>query len=389
MTTNNTIPPFRIVDCTLREGEQFALAAFTSEERLSIARELDAFGVDVIEMTSPVASPRAAKDLRAIVAMGFRAEIATHVRCVQSDVEAALECGVDAVHLLLGTSPTLRTHSHGRNLDQILELARDVLPPLVASNTTVRFSCEDAFRTPTRDVLRIAQVIEDLGADRIGIADTIGCATPDEVSRRVELLRGAVDCDIEFHGHNDGDCAVANAWAAWRAGATHLDVTVLGIGERNGIASLSGLIARAAQSTPEHIERFDLTRLAPLDRQVAKAVGVEVPFNACITSPTAFMHKAGLHTKAVLAEPSCYESIDPARFGQSRTVLVGHSLVGRHAVQERARALGLELDATQLRNATTALKALADSGEIPPHTIDELLHQHASSPLNSESQCPL
>ena len=241
----------------------------------------------------------------------------------------------------------------------------------------MRFSLEDAFRTPTPDVLRVAQAVEDLGVDRVGVADTVGCATPDEVTERIALLRGAVACDIEFHGHNDGACAVANAWAAWRAGATHLDTTVLGIGERNGIASLGGLIARACQSAPETVERFELGGLAALDALVASAVGVEVPFSACITGPTAFAHKAGMHAKAVLADPSSYESLDPARFGLEREVLLGHTLVGRHGLAARAASLGLELVGAPLADATQRLKSLADGGQLTPECVDAVLRSHA------------
>lgn len=373
-------PSFRIVDCTLREGEQFARAEFSTEERLAIARALDAFGVDIIELTSPMASPRAARDLALLAGAGLRAQVATHVRCRVDDVEAALEAGVGAVHVVFGTSQWLRSHSHGRDLAGILAAAREVLPRLIASDVTVRFSCEDAFRTPLKDVLRIAQAVEDLGVDRIGVADTVGAATPDEVSEKIGVLRRAVDCDIEFHGHNDGGCAVANVWAAYRAGATHLDVTVLGIGERNGIAALSGLVARAAQSELGSLERFALGELKALDERVARAVGIEVPFNACITSPTAFMHKAGLHTKAVLADPASYESLDPASFGRVREVLVGHTLTGRHAVRQRAEALALNLDEQALLRATTEIKAHADDGGLDPEAVDALLRRHAAAP---------
>ena len=170
----------------------------------------------------------------------------------------------------------------------------------------------------------------------------------------------------------------AGAWAAWRAGATHLDTTVLGIGERNGIASLGGLVARACQSAPETVERFALERLAGLDALVAGAVGVDVPFNACITGPTAFAHKAGLHAKAVLADPTSYESLDPARFGLEREVLLGHTLVGRHGVAARARDLGLELSGSVLTDATRRLKSLADGGTLTPDCVDAVLRSHAT-----------
>lgn len=370
---------FRIVDSTLREGEQFAHASFTSAQRVAIARALDAFGVDVVEMTSPVASPRAARDFATIASMGLSARVAAHVRCREDDALAALDVGATDLHVYLGTSNELRRHSHGRDLAGVLASVRAVLPPIRARVEVLRFSCEDAFRTPARDLLRVVQAVEDLGVDRIGLADTVGAATPDEVAARVGLVRQTVDCDIEFHGHNDGGCAIANVWAAHVAGATHLDTTVLGIGERNGIASLSGLVARALQSDPSLARRFDLSRLVELDRYVADAIGIEVPFNACITSPTAFAHKAGLHAKAVLAEPRCYESLDPAAFGRERDVLVGHALVGRHAMARHAARLGLALGADELAAATREIKLLADDGALSDADVAAVLRRHATT----------
>lgn len=258
-------------------------------------------------------------------------------------------------------------------------MASDVLGPLVEREVEVRFSCEDAFRTSARDVVRIVQLADSIGVDRVGLADTVGAATPTEVAARVGLVRSTVDCEIEFHGHNDGGCAVANAWAAYQAGATHVDTTVLGIGERNGIASLSGIIARAALSNDALIERLDLSQLIGLDAYVAEALSMEVPFNACITSPTAFTHKAGLHAKAVLADPGCYESLEPEAFGRTRDVLLAHSLVGRHAIAARAAGLGVELSPAATSTVVGRLKELADAGEIDLQAVDELIRASATS----------
>jgi homocitrate synthase len=374
-----TTPRLAIVDCTLREGEQFARAAFTSAQRNEIARRLAAFGVETVELTSPRASPRAARDFASIAALGLPVRIAAHVRCDRGDVDAALAAGARTLHLFFGTSRALQAHSHGRSVDELIALARDVVPAARAGADVVRVSCEDAFRTPVRDVLKVAQALEDLGASRVGLADTVGAATPHEVANVVSIVRRAVDCDIEFHGHNDGGCAIANVWAAHTAGATHLDTTVLGIGERNGIASLSGLVARAAQSQPELLAGFALEHLVDLDRFVAAALGIDVPFNACITSPTAFVHKAGLHGKAVLAEPSTYESLDPRAFGIERDVLAAHALVGRHVLAHRARALGLAIGGDALALAAHELKSRADDGPLDDLDVERVLRRHATT----------
>ncbi len=254
-----------MVDSTLREGEQFAHARFTTDQKIAIAQALDAFGVDYIEATSPAASPQSERDLRALTALPRRARILAHTRCTLEDARRAVDCGVDGVNLLFGTSQFLRDWSHGRSIEQILEEATVVIRMLQDAGVEVRFSCEDALRSERIDVLHIFRVVDGLGVNRVGIADTVGIATPREVERLVGEVRSAVGCDIEFHGHNDGGCAIANAFAAWEAGATHIDTTVLGIGERNGIASLSGLIARLYLSAPHVVERYRL-RYADRDR---------------------------------------------------------------------------------------------------------------------------
>src|SRR5207245_186677 len=202
----------------------------------------------------------------------------------------------------------------------------------------VRFSSEDSFRSEPRDLLRVYQAIDRLHPQRVGLADTVGTATPAQVFELVSMVRKAVDCDIEFHAHNDTGCAIANAFAALEAGATHIDTTVLGIGERNGIVPLSGMIARLLSLQPDLVAQYRLELLPGLDRAVAEMVGIEIPFNAALTSETAFHHKAGMHTNAVLNDPSTYEIFDPARFGRERTLMAGHRLTGRHAT---ARDRGL------------------------------------------------
>ena len=180
----------------------------------------------------------------------------------------------------------------------------------------VRFSSEDSFRSNLVDLLTIYRAVDQIGVNRVGIADTVGVANPRQVYDLVKTLRSVVSCDIEFHGHNDTGCAVANAFCALEAGATHVDTSVLGIGERNGITSLGGLVARMYVHNPEQVRtKYNLPLLREIDNFVAGLVDVDVPFNNYITGFTAFTHKAGIHAKAILNNPSTYEILDPADFG--------------------------------------------------------------------------
>jgi len=368
---------FSLVETTLREGEQFATAHFTSEQRLNIARALDAFGVEYIELTSPAASPQSARDLATIAGLGLKARVLTHIRCHLDDARLAVEHGTHGVNMLFATSEQLRRASHGRTIEELIEHAQMVINYVKQYDVEIRFSCEDTFRTPLDDLLKVYRAMDALGIERVGLADTVGIATPRQVYDVVRAVREVVSCDIEFHGHDDGGCAIANAYSALEAGATHIDVSVLGIGERNGIAPLGGFIARLATLDERLVARYNLELLSDLDQMIADFVGVQIPFNNYITGATAFSHKAGMHTKAVLNDPRSYEVLDPARFGRKRTVAVAHRLTGWHAVAERARELGIVLSEAQARAAASRLKALADERVLDADDVDELLFEYA------------
>lgn len=382
MMFGNTIHNVQIVDTTLREGEQFADAHFSTEQKLAIAQALDSFGVEYIEHTSPIASPQSEHDLRLLTSLGLHAHILTHTRCNLDDVRRAIDCGVDGVNLLFGTSALLCSASHGRSIEQLLEEALQVIRLAQQAGVEVRFSCEDAFRSDPSDLLRIYTMVDTYGINRVGIADTVGIATTRAVERLVGIVRAAVRCDIEFHGHNDGGCAIANAYAALEAGATHIDTTVLGIGERNGITPLAGLIARLYLSDPALVEHYQLQALYGLDAMLADMLSIAIPFNSCITGSSAFTHKAGLHTNAVLREPRAYESIDPAAFGRERKILIGSRLTGRNAIAHRARSLGLNLADDELRQLTQHIKASADHGLLAAHEVDDLIRGFRAAPTH-------
>jgi homocitrate synthase len=187
-----------------------------------------------------------------------------------------------------------------------------------------------------------------------------------------------VRADIEFHGHNDSGCAIANAFEALDGGATHVDTTVLGIGERNGITPLGGLIARLYATNRDAVSKYELTLLAKIDNAVARMVGVDIPFNNYITGITAFTHKAGIHAKAILNNPETYEILDPHAFGMTRYVSIAHRLTGWNAIKNRAEQLGLSLDDEHIKRITTHIKALADEKPISLDDVDGLLRRWAN-----------
>jgi len=373
---------YAIIDSTLREGEQFVNAQFTTEQKTRIARALDEFGVEYLELTSPQASPGSLADLRTIARLGLHARILTHIRCRQDDAQVALDAGVDGIDVVIGTSSRLREFSHGKSIDEIIALAAEVLPWIrqQAPNIELRFSTEDSFRSEEAELLRVYLAVDKLGVvNRLGIADTVGIATPTQVSRLVGTLRRVTRCDIEFHGHNDSGCAIANAFSALEAGATHIDTTVLGIGERNGITPLGGFIARMYTHDRALTQwKYRLDHLRSLDMLVAELVNVDIPFNNYITGYSAFTHKAGIHAKAILNAPETYEALNPQDFGLTRYVSIAHRLTGWNAVKSRADQLGLELTDIKVKKLTQHIKVLADERVLTLDEVDRLLRLWAN-----------
>jgi homocitrate synthase len=367
--------PLTILDSTLREGEQFTGAFFSLEQRLRIARLLDSIGVPFIEVPSPIASPETRQAVEALCALDLRSRIIAHVRCVEADVQAALDLPIYGLNLFYGTSAELRSYSHGRRIDQILTDAVPLIRRVREAGRYVRFSAEDAFRSDLVDLLTVFDAVVDAGVQRIGLPDTVGIATPRQVERLVHLCAERYpQVGIEFHGHNDTGCAIANSVAALEAGADCLDVTVLGIGERNGITSLSGLIAQLYIHYPELLTSYDLTQLATLDQLVAECLDLPIPFNIPITAPGAFTHRAGVHTKAVLQNPRSYEVLNPSDFGLERHIDVGSRFTGRYAVGHRAATLGLQLSGDEIVQLTRALKERAERGSLSLEEVDAFIH---------------
>jgi homocitrate synthase len=367
---------FSIIESTLREGEQFSTASFTTGQKQQIAGLLDDFGVEMIEMTSPCASPQSAADIRAVVNMGVNARILTHIRCNRDDACLALDTGAHGIDIVIGTSPQLMQHSHGKSINQIIDLAADVLAFVreQAPDVILRFSTEDSFRSRESDLLRVYLAIADLGlVQRLGVADTVGVATPGQVSALVHQLARLTGLAVEFHGHNDSGCAIANACAALEAGATHIDTTILGIGERNGITPLGGLMARLYTLDRSYVGKYNLRLLPQLDQLIADLCAVQIPFSNYITGSSAFIHKAGIHAKAVLADPATYEILKPEDFGLSREIAIGHRLTGWNAIRERALSLGLELDDAVLKAITQTIKQQADRQPLSLQEVDALL----------------
>ncbi len=369
-----------IIDSTLREGEQFARGNFKQGDKIEIARALDAFGAEFIEVTTPMVSEQTMQDIRKLASLGLKAKILTHVRCAMEDVQRAVDTGVDGLDLLFGTSSFLREFSHGKNIGQIIETAQEVIGWIKEHHPEIqiRFSTEDTFRSEEADLMAVYKAVSELGVSRVGLADTVGVATPRQVYTLVREVRKVIhqECGIEFHGHNDTGCAVSNAYEAIEAGATHIDTTILGIGERNGITPLGGFLARMFTFDPQGlVDKYNLEMLPELDQMIARMVGLPIPWNNYLTGEFAYNHKAGMHLKAIYLNPGAYEAIPPEAFGVGRRIQAASKVTGKHAIAYKARELGLHYGDDALRRVTDHIKALAEEGDLDDNHLEQVLRE--------------
>ena len=322
----------KILDTTLREGEQTPGVYFDVHIKVAIAELLDEMGVDIIEAGHPAVTEEIHHAVREIARRGFRAKVGAHSRSLKRDVDLALECGVGFLGVFYCVSD-MRLNHHAKSLkeaiDQIttvISYAKEKKPDL-----TVRYTPEDAVRSPFENVITAAAEAARAGADVISIADTTGYMIPgsknnmyDYIKKlRDELDKNGVSPKIAVHCHNDRGLALANALDGYRAGAETIDASVLGLGERAGIVDLASLLVVLTQDFGEEKE-LNLKKIPELYRMVSRYSGVEIPVNLPITGRNAFTHCAGVHTQAAIRNPLHYQSLDPAVVGREPRIALDH-----------------------------------------------------------------
>lgn len=328
-----------IIDTTLREGSQSSLLHdhykyfFNQSDKIEIVRALIIYGVKFIELFAPTVSPREKEDFEAIKAArdslitqkGYTFLLA-HVRCHPADVEAAVEAGFDGLNFYIGTSPTAQSYSHGNDLSAIIARAQPLLEEVRRNypHLILRFSGEDAFRTSEDDLLRVYDSIVPF-VDRLGTPDTVGVATPPEVVRRLQALRAQYPrMDFEGHFHNDRGFGLINALEAVRGGMRYINTTLLGIGERSGITSMTALLFNLyMEKEYDRLEGYHLRGSYPINVLIADKLNKLVPSTEPV-SLTNRTHTAGVHQKAVLNNSATYEAHPLDQFGVTESeILLG------------------------------------------------------------------
>jgi 2-isopropylmalate synthase len=382
--------PVRIFDTTLRDGEQSPGASMNRAEKLEVAQALEKLGVDVIEAGFPIASPGDFESVRDIAATITEATVCGLARCNDGDIELAGEALRPArqgrIHVFLATSAIHREFKLRMTEEEIV--ARAVAGVRRARNLCgdVEFSPEDAARTEIDFLCRVVEAAIAAGATTVNIPDTVGYATPSQMHRVIKSLADRVPnidkAVISTHCHDDLGLAVANSLAAVEAGAGQIECTINGIGERAGNCALEEVVM-ALRTRADHYgctTRIDTRRLVPTSRLVATITGIRVPRNKAIVGRNAFAHESGIHQDGMLKERSTYEIMRPEDVGLEKTDLVLGKHSGRAALADRAKALGYELDAEQLKAVFEQFKILADrKKEIYDGDIAALCEQRLSA----------
>ncbi len=349
-----------IFDTTLRDGEQTPGFIVTPEEKVEIARQLDRLGVDIIEAGSPMSSEGEVKSVTEIKKQKLKAEIIALARPIQADIDAAMKCDVDAVHVFISTSDVQMKYALNMTPDQVLAAIPKHVQYVKDHGLVCEFSPMDATRTEMPFLKKACLAAQDVGADRIDIPDTVGVMTPAKMRKMIEDIRSVVKTPISVHCHNDFGMAVANSLASVEAGAAQVHVTVNGVGERAGNASLEEVVMglHMLYGLKTGVDTEQLYRTSQL---VSGLSGIPVQPNKAIVGENAFSHESGIHTRGIVVNPLTFEPIDPTVVGRRRKLVAG-KLAGRHGIKAELANMGFEPNDQQLLEIVKRVKDIGDQG---------------------------
>jgi homocitrate synthase len=364
--------PLEIIDTTLREGSQTSLLHdhykyfFNQNDKMEIARALIVFGVKFIELFAPIVSAQERDDFAAIrevrdeliMQKGYTFLLA-HVRCHPDDVASAVEAGADGLNFYIGLSEASRLYNHGKDFDDIIRRARSLLEEVRRHHPhlILRFSGEDAFRTPEPHLFRVYDQIVPF-VDRLGTPDTVGVATPTQVAQRIKALRERYPAmDFEGHFHDDRGFGLVNALEAAKSGMRYMNTTLLGVGERSGITSMTALFFNLyIDKAYDHLEGYNLRGSYPINVMFASKLKKLVPSKEPV-SLTNRTHTAGVHQKALLNNAGTYEAFPLDQFGVSESEVLLGPLSGWNIIHYFLKEIkGYNLDEGTARQIATAFK---------------------------------
>ena len=364
----------KIFDTTLRDGEQTPHVNFSLEDKVKIAKQLEKLGVDVIEGGFAIASPKNKEALQAISRVLKTSTLCSLARATKGDIDAAYDAIKEAkhkcIHTFIATSPVHMKYKLKMDEQQVLKRAIDAVTYAKTLVDDVEFSAEDATRSNKDFLVKIFTEVIKAGATTLNIPDTVGYTIPEEyyqlVSYIIENTPGIENVTVSVHCHNDLGLATANSLAAVRAGATQIECTINGIGERAGNTALEEVVM--ALKTRKQLFQDKSTNI--VTEQIMKSSklisylgGINVQPNKAIVGKNAFSHESGIHQHGVLENPETYEIIDPKSVGVQTNKIILGSLSGRHAFVKRLNDLGLQLEEDKINQLFVEFKKLADTKE--------------------------
>lgn len=350
----------RVLDTTLRDGEQTPGVSLTIEEKIEIAKALDALGVDVIEAGFPIVSEGEFAAVKGISKLGLKSTIAALSRVDKQDIDALISCDIPYGHLFIATSDIHLKYKLNITREQALEKTVAGIEYAKAHGIKVEFSAEDSTRTDRDYLGQVLRAVTDLGIERIDLPDTVGTSTPERYADLVKFARSQVKTPLSTHCHDDYGLAVANSLAGIAAGCDQSHVTINGLGERAGNASLEEFVM-AVQRLYDYNTGINTKLLFQTSRLVTKATGVFVQPNKAIVGENAFGHESGIHTHGVLTLPATYEPMEPELVGATRKIHAGkHS--GSHGIAFELKTLGIEPTREELKKILHKVKIIGDTG---------------------------
>ncbi|WP_048090815.1 2-isopropylmalate synthase [Geoglobus acetivorans] len=352
-----------IYDTTLRDGEQMPGISFPKSYKIQIAKQLDKLGVDVIEAGFPAATQGEFEAVREIANLGLNARISGLARLVNEDIDRAIQADVDMVHIFISTSKIQIEHTVKKTREEIVEMAVEGVEYIKSHGVECMFSAMDATRTEVEYLKTIYKAVEDAGVDIVNVPDTVGVATPFSMYELISELKKALEVPVDVHCHNDLGLAVANTYAAVKAGADQVQVTINGIGERAGNASLADVVIliKAVEGLDTNIKTEYLVETA---RLIERLTGIKLPPNTPIVGDNAFSHESGIHAHGVLSEATTFEPgiVTPEMVGHRRRIVVGKH-AGRHQIKKLLEDAGYAVGDDVLTKIVDKVKELGDKGK--------------------------
>jgi len=352
----------RIFDTTLRDGEQTPGISITPGQKVQIAVKLDELGVDAIEAGFPIVSLGEMEAIKTITKFGLNAEIYGLARAVQTDIDAAINCDLKYVHIFIATSDIHMQYKLKMNQEQVREKAVWAVDYAKKHGMQVEFSAEDATRSDRNFVREIFKAVATAGADRLDIPDTVGYATPQYISQLVkDVVEATIKVPVSMHCHDDFGLAVANTISGINAGASSAHVTINGLGERAGNASLEEFVM-ALQCLYNRRHNIKTELLYETSKFISNVMGIIVQPNKAIIGENAFGHESGIHTHGIINNPLTYEPISPELVGRKRRLQAGKH-AGAHGIKAMLEDFGIEPTNEQLHEIVEKQKNLADKGK--------------------------